>query len=38
MTTIPTITIYDEITSFTIELGELLKEDWKNFKIFIKKK
>ena len=37
MTTIPTITIYDEITSFTIELGELLKEDWKNFKIFIKK-
>ena len=35
--TIPTITIYDEITSFTIELGELLKEDWKNFKIFIKK-
>ena len=31
------ITIYDELSSFSVELVELLKEDWQKFKLFIKK-
>ena len=31
------ITIYDEFTSFITDLVELLKEDWRKFKLFIKK-
>ena len=31
------ITIYDELISFSVELVDLLKEDWRKFKIFINK-
>jgi len=29
--------MYDELCSFSVELVELLKEDWRKFKLFIKK-